>query len=563
MLEDEATGVVRARSVGWGARLALAFGTLLVGLALVEGALVLLGRYPAPLLVRAEIPGPGERALFMRIEGEERLVLRAPAAAVQGVRRVVVVGDSTIYGTHVEQHSTIPRLLQALLTSASGVPVEVLNLGLEGRSARELCELGAAALEHLAPDLLVVYTGHNEFLPVHIGDHFAAQRHPLRGLEGLLGSTRLGRALAARMERSVARPEAADGLRGALAGDILESSQTESVRARTHREFQRQLEELVRAGAALGIPVLLVGPASNGREYGPVGSAFSRPRSAAERARFVALLHGAVEHLHAGRFEACGAALDEASAIDARVAELIHLRAALLWATGQEQAARLLDLEKWALDESARAASQLVLDRIQAAARATGAPYVALGPQLERSQRPNEPALFLDHVHPSIYGQYLMALALAPACAAALDIACQDPWLEFDAACRALGIPPDFLAASELFKVRGDVVYACWAFDPLPYVRRARSILRRLGEGSEFALAGKLTELRITEVFLAILEEDAERVLELVALLSETRGRGLAKLLAPIEKLPRLQRCLERAGLGFFPDEPVPLRRLP
>ena len=41
----------------------------------------------------------------------------------------MVVGDSTIFGTHVRERSTIPDLLAELLPSLVGGPWEALNLG--------------------------------------------------------------------------------------------------------------------------------------------------------------------------------------------------------------------------------------------------------------------------------------------------------------------------------------------------------------------------------------------------------------------------------------------------
>lgn len=92
-------------------------------------------------------------------------VARAPA---QGVRRVLVVGDSVAFGWGVREEDTFSRVLEAGLDQA-----EVLNAGVVHYDTRqERLWLEARGLA-LAPDLVVLIYCHNDLL--------VADAAPLRG----------------------------------------------------------------------------------------------------------------------------------------------------------------------------------------------------------------------------------------------------------------------------------------------------------------------------------------------------------------------------------------------
>ncbi|HVS17383.1 MAG TPA: hypothetical protein VMT18_02195 [Planctomycetota bacterium] len=529
---------------------------MLVAGLLVEVTFAFLGLFPAAQInVRVDRVSPDRLRIVIPTEKADHELITAARAPPAGTRRIVVAGDSTIYGSFVREASTIPRMLEVLLSRGSRVPWEALNLGRDGLAAVDVCALGEAALEHLSPDVLVVYTGHNEFLPPHVAPFIDANLHPLRSaLARRIAWSRIGRALAGRLVPQFAPDE--PWRRSGYWSGVIERSIVAPARPRVLESFQRHLEQLARKAAERGMPLILAGPASNGREYGPLGSALSRPLSATELERFVGLLREAVTAFHSDRLEDCEESLESARAIDPQVAELLHLRAALAWARGEEAAARMLDLGKWGLDESARASSSDVIARIEAVARTTGSRFVELGPLLERMPRPGEPRLFLDNVHPSVYGQFLMARALAPEAARASGLPDGGPWLEFGEVCAALGISPEYLAWSESFTVLGDVNYACLAFDPEPYKVRARAALATLGEEQR-----SLVRFRVAEILLAILDGQAERAIELARAETVAGGGSLGWFLPVARNYPRIRAALERTGLELLAAEPW-LRRV-
>jgi len=75
-----------------------------------------------------------------------------------GSRRVVVVGDSFVFGMGVEAPDALPSQLQQLLEE-----LDVLNLGVPGAHLRTHADVVAAALERLDPDLVLVCVTSNDF----------------------------------------------------------------------------------------------------------------------------------------------------------------------------------------------------------------------------------------------------------------------------------------------------------------------------------------------------------------------------------------------------------------
>jgi hypothetical protein len=88
-------------------------------------------------------------------------------AKVHGTVRGVVIGDSMVFGSGVDDPDTIDTALaRRLRRSHADTPVEVLNLGVEGTNLPGYVELYRAALERLAPDFVVLFL----FLPNDLGE---------------------------------------------------------------------------------------------------------------------------------------------------------------------------------------------------------------------------------------------------------------------------------------------------------------------------------------------------------------------------------------------------------
>ena len=82
----------------------------------------------------------------------------------KGSFRIMVAGGSTALGFPYHPRSSFGIRLKVLLErSFPGLEVELVNLGSKGMNSREVAEVAAGAVEY-SPDLIIVYTGHNEFI---------------------------------------------------------------------------------------------------------------------------------------------------------------------------------------------------------------------------------------------------------------------------------------------------------------------------------------------------------------------------------------------------------------
>lgn len=89
------------------------------------------------------------------------------AAKPRGTLRGVVIGDSMVFGSGVDDGDTIAATLaERLRRTHGGTPIEVLNLGIEGTNLPGYVELYRSATQRLTPDFTVLLL----FLPNDLGE---------------------------------------------------------------------------------------------------------------------------------------------------------------------------------------------------------------------------------------------------------------------------------------------------------------------------------------------------------------------------------------------------------
>jgi lysophospholipase L1-like esterase len=186
--------------------------------------------------------------------------------------RVIAFGGSATAGLGGSANATFSRELERILRAAHPERrVEVLNLGMVGLSSTQVKLLVAEASREYDPDLLVVYSGNNEFLEVHAEKYAEATATPLTRLWARIADLHLYRAvggLARRPRRDASLPE-----RG-LVGEELRLSQDEILEhvSMTDAEigevvdrYEANLREMVASARAARVPLLLATVASNWR----------------------------------------------------------------------------------------------------------------------------------------------------------------------------------------------------------------------------------------------------------------------------------------------------------
>ena len=408
-------------------------------------------------------------------------VLRAKPA--NGLR-VVVFGESAAAGLGFSPNASFARELARILRAAYPErAVEVLDLAIAGIASAQVRALVAEAARVAAPDLLVVYCGHNEFLEIHARRWAERTATPLGRALLALGELRLFRVAHALVHpaRGAAEREARRGSAEALRlgeRELIEglSLAPEEVAA-VERRYGENLEAMAVAARAARVPLLLATAASNerwrGREDLPAGWLAERlgapgPESP-ERLRAASARLG---HLLAGAPE------------DERW-ELLYARAAAAERRGDLAAARADYRAARDADPHRRRATEALPARVRAVAARSGAALADVDAELPRRARGGVPGFdeFYDYVHPTPRGAVEIAAILAEAALAAgalppapgLDLA----GLRDERQARLAGLGADPFDVSEWLGVgfdpaRGSADRDLWKYERLKETLDAR-----------------------------------------------------------------------------------------
>jgi lysophospholipase L1-like esterase len=198
--------------------------------------------------------------------GQQSILREKP----QGALRVVSVGGSATAGLGGSPNATFSRELERILRAASPERrIEVLNLGIVALASQQVKLLVAEAARELAPDLLVVYCGNNEFLEVQAEKYAEAVATPLSRLAAWLGELHLYRGLRGLVRpprRDASIPErgrSREALRLAQDAIIERVSLTEVEIDEVVDRYEANLEQMAGAVAAAGVPILFATVASN------------------------------------------------------------------------------------------------------------------------------------------------------------------------------------------------------------------------------------------------------------------------------------------------------------
>ncbi|HVN39534.1 MAG TPA: GDSL-type esterase/lipase family protein [Myxococcota bacterium] len=343
-------------------------------------------------------------------------------AKPHGVQRIVGLGDSTAYGLFVGADAAFLSVLGREITASTGKPVEAVNLACAGFASDRVLALLPTALS-LGPDLVVVYVGHNEMLGGSEGPADGL-RPALRARAWLLERSALFAWLdhawiatlrgaeTERVREEVAALEAGE-IPTFVPEAVPESRRvapSSEFRARAAARYRENLEAIVAATRAAGVPLLLVLPVANLRW--PPGMSF-HVRGFAEEKEFAAVLRAAAALRESGKREEELAALDRAVALSPEYAQAHSLRGDALRALGRDDEARAEYAAAIDRDGVTHRITSPLESEFLEVARADGVPWVDLRP-LFQGDLSDEAAKrrFVDHVHPTAEGHAEIAAAL-------------------------------------------------------------------------------------------------------------------------------------------------------
>lgn len=295
-----------------------------------------------------------------------------------GTLRVFFLGGSSVWGFGGAERETMPVKLQAaLLAGLPGARVQVINSGGQGASSSNLLPLARAVLAY-QPDLLVLYSGHNEWTGLH-WNHQGQQSELMQAARMQLHRLRLVMLWGVAMQRFLGwidpPPPGGPGhpRPRAPVAPVLPSVTPTQVTQAVER-FERHLHQLISAAQARGVPVVLSTVASN-LQRPPVGC----PAGSAEPA--CAAFARGERLLREGDLTGAARALREARQLDPRPMR--------------------------ARDEFNRVVLQLGA-RLKVPVADTAAAVKRAAPQ----GIPGD-ALFSDHLHPTARGNEIIARRIA------------------------------------------------------------------------------------------------------------------------------------------------------
>jgi Flp pilus assembly protein TadD/lysophospholipase L1-like esterase len=348
---------------------------------------------------------------------------RFPARKAAGAYRIFCIGGSTTYGHPYADPTSFCGWLREMLPVADpSRRWELINCGgISYATYREA--LLMEELVHYEPDLFIILTGHNEFLEARTYSNIIQMPTALRGAGALLNRTRTGTALRMALDKLRHAPAAAPAS-NALPAEVETILERVAGPQAYHRDeagqksildhYRFNLARMVDIAASAGAKVIFISPASSLRNCAPFKSEHRPGMTEAELRAWNGHFSRATQAAQAGHWTDCLAALDQAGRLDDRHAGLHYLRGEALWKLERFPEARSAYIRARDEDICPLRALSRQLDSMGEIAAYRGAELVNFSNLLEERSAHGVPGddWFLDHVHPTIEGNHILALAL-------------------------------------------------------------------------------------------------------------------------------------------------------
>ena len=377
-----------------------------------------------PLFVEEEAGG---KAILKTAPNKLRFfnLQQFPKSKPEGTFRIFCVGGSTTYGRPYDDTTSFCGWLRHFLPAADpSKKWEVINAGGISYASYRVAKL-MEELVRYEPDLFIVYAGHNEFLERRTYASHFERPSGVDALGGLLAHSRtyalLQKVLPGKQTEpgSSASPSAYQ--LPAEVVTILDQSVGPEAYERDDRlreqiliHFRFNLRRMIQLAGTSGAKVILVVPASNLRDSSPFKSVHQAGLTIRSRRAFRGLLDQVRKLLDEDNAAAALNAADQALEIDHRYAELHFLRGHALVKLGRHEEARqsyLLAIEE---DVCPLRAFKEIQQMVADVAQEQNVPCVDFARIAGEAAKHNIPGrdLFLDHVHPTIATNRLLAGAI-------------------------------------------------------------------------------------------------------------------------------------------------------
>ncbi|MDA8254807.1 MAG: tetratricopeptide repeat protein [Betaproteobacteria bacterium] len=350
-----------------------------------------------------------------------------PKVKAQDTVRIFCIGGSTTYGNPYRDVTSFCGWLREMLPVADpSRRWELINAGgISYASYRE-----AALMEELAryePDVFIVLSAQNEFVEQRSYGPMRELPSPILEGTALLARTRLYTA----MDGAIRAAGLADRGRYTLSATVNDRlanfvgpqdyHRDDALAGRIGEHFGWNLARMAAIGRAAGARVVMVTPPVNMKDISPFKSEHRENMTAADLSRWSALDARGRQALDRGAPDEAAEAFAAALALDPRHAETHFLLGRALFAMGRFEAAK--QSFQRAVDEDicplrALSSMQATVRSVAARQKLPLVDFIRLvEDENERRLGHRIPGneLFLDHVHPTIEVNRLLALALIEA----------------------------------------------------------------------------------------------------------------------------------------------------
>ena len=361
-----------------------------------------------------------------------------PAMKGKRTYRIFCLGGSTVQGRPYAVETAFSTWLATDLTAADpSRDWEVINCGGVSYASYRLAPIVDELLGY-EPDLLILYTGHNEFLETRTYRNVtetpaaAAEAHSILSQSRIYNAARSALIHAAQPAESP-KTELPAEVDAALdyQGGLDQYHRDDAWRRGVAAHFEYNLRRMIAAAHNQGVPVLLVDPASNEKDCPPFKSELSKELTNDQRARFDALWHEA-QDLGSEQLERQCELLREALAIDDGYAGAHFYLAKCLEGLEKYDQAKVEFLRAQDDDVCPLRITEPLHAAIRRVAADTGTPLVDIRGLFDRRSPVGIPGddQFMDHVHPKIDGHQEIAAALVEAMAAQSLLTPAEGWRE-------------------------------------------------------------------------------------------------------------------------------------
>ncbi|HUG71609.1 MAG TPA: tetratricopeptide repeat protein [Pirellulaceae bacterium] len=322
--------------------------------------------------------------------------------------RIMSLGGSTTYGHPYDNRLSYNAWLEARLNAANPESTwEVVNCGGISYASYRLAKLMEELVEY-EPDIVLVYTGQNEFLEERTYRELRNQ-NPIVAKAIAIGAKFRTFGLLSRMLHRQPGSSPSESLLAAEVDTILERYGPEAYERddRMHEQvvehFRFSLQRIVSLARGTGAEVILIPPASNLRDFSPFRSQHYE-LSLAEVRRYERAIKSARSEEDP---DLALAQLETAVGIDARYAEGLFEYARALLNAGESQKAREYFVRAKDEDVCPLRAPEAISNAMREVAEATGVAIVDFPVLVDERCRaefgyaiPGSES-FLDHVHPN------------------------------------------------------------------------------------------------------------------------------------------------------------------